>query len=251
MFQPDLKRASAVAILLLCSACATLPPGAGGSADDPLESFNRGVYRFNDAFDRALLKPVAKGYKAVTPNPVRQGIGNLLANLGYPAVIINNLLQGKVGNAVSDTGRFLLNSTIGVAGLFDVATPAGLEAHNEDFDQTLAVWGVPRGPYLTLPFLGPSSVRGAFARPVDFWTNATRYLDDASVEDKLVILSVVDARESLLALEDQIDASNDPYIFIRESYLQNREYLIYDGNPPEDEMFEDIPEDDFEGLDDF
>lgn len=251
MFQRSLVRALVAPALLACAACATTPSGGVGNPGDPLEPLNRGIYRFNDAFDRALLKPVAKGYKAVTPNPVRQGIGNLLANLGYPTVIVNNLLQGKIGAAVSDTGRFLLNSTIGVAGLFDVATPAGLQAHNEDFDQTLAVWGVPRGPYLTLPFLGPSSVRGAFARPLDFWTDTTRYLDDSSVEDKLVVLSIIDARASLLPLEEQIEASNDPYIFVRESYLQNREYLIYDGNPPEDDLFDDVSEDDLEGLDDF
>ena len=251
MPQPILKRALAAPALLLCAACATTAPAGSGSPDDPWESFNRGVYRFNDALDRALLKPIARGYKAVTPNPVRRGIGNMLANLAYPTVIVNNVLQGKVGDAVSDSGRFLLNSTVGVAGLFDVATPAGLQKHDEDFDQTLAVWGVPRGPYLTLPFLGPSSVRGAFARPVDFWTNARRYLDDASIEDKLIVLDIIDARESLLALDDQVEASSDPYIFIRESYLQNREFRIYDGNPPEDDLFDDISDEELDDLDDF
>jgi phospholipid-binding lipoprotein MlaA len=251
MPSPHLKRVIAVTALIACTACASTPSG-GRSRDDPWESFNRGVYRFNDTFDRALTKPLAKGYRAVTPNPVRQGIGNMLANLAYPAVIINDLLQGKVGDAVSDSGRFLLNSTIGVAGLFDVATPAGLQEHDEDFDQTLAVWGLPSGPYVMVPFLGPSTVRGIVAgRPVSFWTNATRYLDNSSLEDKLVVLSIIDARASLLAVEDQIEASSDPYIFIRESYLQNREFKIYDGNPPEDDLLEDLSDEDLDELDDF
>ncbi|MEK7787875.1 MAG: VacJ family lipoprotein, partial [Chloroflexota bacterium] len=161
--------------LLALSACGTVPnrpaedgaPSNGNaqtgaangeqdSSRDPLEGFNRAMYTFNDKFDRYLLKPVAKGYRAITPKPVSKSISNFFRNLHDPGIMLNNLLQGKPGQAASDLGRFLVNSTVGIAGLFDVATKWGLQKHNEDFGQTLAVWGVGDGPYLVLPFFGPS-----------------------------------------------------------------------------------------------
>ena len=181
---------------------------------------------------------MAKGYRKVTPALARQGVGNFFSNLAYPAVIVNNLLQGKAGAALSDTGRLLVNTTVGLGGLLDVASDIGLEEHDEDFGQTLAVWGVPAGPYVVLPFLGPSTLRDAVTRPADAALNGLYYVDDASVRDKLVVLDIIDLRARLLVAESQIESSNDPYLFVRESYLQRREYLIYDGDPPMDDFFE-------------
>lgn len=225
------------AVALLIGGCATqdTPPGI---TPDPLEPVNRVTYQFNDAVDTVLLKPVARGYKAVTPSLVRQGVGNFFTNLGYPFVIFNNLLQGKPGAAVSDTGRLLINTTVGLGGILDVASDVGLEKHNEDLGQTLAVWGVPAGPYVVLPFLGPATLRDAVSRPADIGFNGLYYVNDRSVRDKLFVLEIIDMRARLLPLESQIEASTDPYLFVRESYLQRREFLIYDGNPPEDDFFE-------------
>lgn len=218
---------------------------AGESSSDPWEGFNRRVTSFNDGADRILLKPLAKGYQAITPDPLERGVSNVFSNLAYPGVIINNLLQGKPVDALKDSGRFVINSTIGFAGLFDVAGKSGLPEHNEDFGQTLAKWGVPSGPYLVLPFLGPSTLRDALSMPADRSTNLIEHLGNSSLEDKLTVLQIISLRASLLSLDEQINAANDPYLFVREAYLQRREYLIYDGNPPVDEAFFDI-EDDFD-----
>lgn len=228
-----------LAILLapLLAGCASQPEYPGATPD-PLEPVNRVTYQFNDAFDRVLLKPVAKGYKKVTPGLFRQGVGNFFSNLGYPFVIFNNLLQAKPGAALSDTGRLVVNTTVGLGGLIDVASDIGLEEHNEDLGQTLAVWGVPAGPYIVLPFLGPATLRDAISRPADIGFNGLYYINDRSVRDKLFVLQIVDMRARLLTADSQIEASNDPYLFVRSSYLQRREYLIYDGNPPMDDFFE-------------
>lgn len=235
----------ACAIASGCATSGTVP------SSDSWEGFNRGVYGFNTVADKILVKPLAKGYKFVTPDIVERGVNNVFGNLGYPVVIVNNLLQGKPGTALKDTGRFLLNSTVGVAGIFDVATPAGLPANNEDFGQTLAVWGVPSGPYVVLPFLGPSTLRDALTLPADQALDVRTHLDNTSIEDKLIVLQIISIRARLLALDEQINASNDPYIFVREAYLQNRNFVIYDGEPPEQaEDFE--LEDDFDAdLEDF
>ncbi|HKL63208.1 MAG TPA: VacJ family lipoprotein [Woeseiaceae bacterium] len=221
----------------LLGGCASQPEYPGATPD-PLEPVNRVTYQFNDTFDRFLLKPVAKGYKKVTPSLVRQGVGNFFGNLGYPFVIFNNLLQGKPGAAVSDTGRLLVNTTVGLGGLIDVASDIGLEEHKEDLGQTLAVWGVPAGPYVVIPFLGPATLRDAVSRPADIGFNGLYYIDDRSLRDKLFVLEIIDMRARLLAADSQIEASNDPYLFVRSSYLQRREYLIYDGDPPMDDFFE-------------
>lgn len=226
--------AAAGCLLAGCAAQAT-PPGI---TPDPLEKINRVTYGFNDAFDEVLLKPVAKGYKNVTPPLVRRGVGNFFDNLREPYIIVNSLLQGKPGGALAGTGRLLVNSTVGLGGLIDVGSDLGLEKRDEDFGQTLAVWGVPRGPYIVLPFLGPSSPRDAFGQLGDLGLNGVRFINDTSARDKLTVLAIVDIRARLLPLESQIESSNDPYLFVRESYLQRREYLIYDGYPPEDDFFE-------------
>ncbi|MEJ2604120.1 MAG: VacJ family lipoprotein [Gammaproteobacteria bacterium] len=227
-----------IATFLMLGGCASQETQPG-ITPDPLEKINRATYQFNDVVDSAVLKPIAKGYKKVTPALVRRGVGNFFNNLQTPRIALNNLLQGKPGAALSDMGRLVVNSTVGLGGLIDVASDLGLEEHEEDLGQTFAVWGIPQGPYLVLPFLGPSSPRDAFGQLGALGLSGIRYIDNTSVRDKLWILGFIDVRARLLAVESQIEASNDPYLFVRESYLQRREYLIYDGNPPMDDFFED------------
>ena len=233
-----LRAAAAIVIAMLAAGCAATPGRT--TPEDRWEGLNRGVYKFNDAVDRAALKPVAKGYRAVTPRWLRTGIGNFIGNLEYPATVVNQFLQGKVKMGLRDTGRFLLNSTLGVAGIFDVATPVGLEANDEDLGQTLAVWGVGSGPYVTLPFFGPSTVRDAPSRLVDFFFDPFTYTDvpwEAVWGER--VLDAVHTRSELLPLDDTLKRTYDPYAFIRDSWLQRREFEIFDGNPPP-ETLEDI-----------
>lgn len=235
------------ATLPIVAAC--LYACAGGDtrvAHDPLEPLNRGIYEFNDITDRVLLKPVARGYKKIVPSFMRRGVTNFSDNLATPGSALNNFLQGKPARGFDDLARFLFNSTIGIGGLIDVASSGGLEEYNEDFGQTLAVWGVPNGPYIVMPFRGPSTLRDAFAMPVDIWTDPLYHYDDSSVRDKVYVLRIINLRSRLLTAESLIEDSRDPYITIRESYLQNRNYVIHDGDPPVDEDFYD----DFEDFDD-
>ncbi|MGH8663254.1 MAG: MlaA family lipoprotein, partial [Burkholderiales bacterium] len=201
---------------------------------DPLEQFNRGVYSFNDTLDNVVLKPVATGYRTVTPQFVRTGVRNFFSNLDDVTVVINGVLQFKIPQALSDTGRFILNSTVGLLGFIDVATHLGLEKHNEDFGQTLGYWGVGSGPYLVLPFLGPSSFRDGVGRFVDaFYTDVVWYIDHIRTRNILVGTRVVSNREALLDSEKILEAAAlDRYSFIRDAYLQRRRNLVYDGSPP-------------------
>ncbi|HTU65346.1 MAG TPA: VacJ family lipoprotein [Steroidobacteraceae bacterium] len=213
---------------LLIAGCATVPSGKPDPRD-PWEGFNRASYKFNDALDRAVAKPVAKGYKKVTPKFVRTGISNFFANLDTVPTIINDVLQGKIKQAGHDSGRFLLNSTVGLGGLFDPASAAGMERNDEDFGQTLGKWGVKSGPYLMLPVLGPSTVRDAMAKPVDSYSSPLTYLQDDSTRYIIRGIEVIDLRADLLSLDAQIEGSYDKYAFIRNAWLQRREYLVTDG----------------------
>jgi phospholipid-binding lipoprotein MlaA len=234
-----LRLAALLFVALIAAGCATAPGRTVN--DDRFEGFNRGVYRFNDSIDRAALKPVAKAYKAVTPRFVRAGIGNMVSNIEYTSTILNQFLQGKPKQGLRDTGRFLLNTTLGVAGLFDVATAVGLEANDEDFGQTLAVWGVPSGPYLTLPFFGPSTVRDAPGRVVGFFTDALTYVDIPwEVRWGERALDVVNTRAELLMVDPTLQRAYDPYAFIRDAWIQQREFQIFDGNPPPEQLEEDF-----------
>lgn len=194
---------------------------------DPWQGYNRTVFEFNDAIDRAVLKPVAQGYQNVTPRIARSSVDNFFGNLDDVDNAVNNTLQGKVGAGLSDVSRVLINSTLGVGGLFDIASELGLEKHEEDFGQTLAVWGVPRGPYFVVPFMGPSTVSDTLGRPVGSWLDPLRYYYPVDHRNMLFGLRFIDDREGLLASERMI--SGDRYIFIRDAYLQRREYLINDG----------------------
>ncbi len=264
LFQ-SLRYLSLVTVILGVTACGTVPmQGEGGDAvpptaasaqpttpapsnGDPLEGFNRAMYGFNDYFDRYLLKPVAKGYRAVMPEFARTGVSNFFSNLKDPGIMVNNLLQGKPKDSASDLGRFLVNSTLGIYGLFDVATHMGLEKHNEDFGQTFAVWGVPDGPYLVLPILGPSNFRDGFGEIPDWYMLPTTHMEEQSTASKLFALRLVNRRAQLLDESDILDeaAGQDPYVFIREAYRQRRINLIYDGDPPtaqpDPSLFEEDP----------
>ena len=243
-------RALLLLLLLGTSGCATLPEGTERSEKDPWERYNRTVYNFNDTIDKAVLRPVAKGYRAVTPDPVEHGISNFFSNLTYPVVVINQFLQGDVGDGFRDTGRFIVNSVVGLGGIFDPATHIGLEANNEDFGQTLAVWGVPAGPYFVLPFLGPSTVRDAAGTYAD--TEISPVFEYFEEPDRYYLLGlrVVDLRAQLLDLDSQLGNTYDPYTFMRDAFLQRREYLVNDGSMPQQDYYDDIY-DDFESFDDF
>lgn len=201
---------------------------------DPIEGFNRAVYAFNDVFDKYLLAPVARGYRWALPRVVRDRFASFFSNLREPMNMFNNLLQGKPYDALTDTGRLLANSTIGLLGLWDVATPLGLPKHDEDFGQTLAVWGVPDGPYLVLPFLGPSNFRDGPAKIVNWFTLPQTYVEDSAVTWALFGMELIDTRAQLLDATDILEQAGgaDPYAFLREAYRQQRRSLVYDGNPP-------------------
>jgi len=230
-----LLKVSILSTILVLSGCATTSSSA--SNNDPYEGYNRAMYSFNDAFDSAILKPAAKGYDAVLPDPIQKGVSNFFSNLNEITVILNDLLQLKFGQAFDDTGRFLLNSTVGIAGIFDVAGYAGHEGHDEDFGQTLGVWGVEPGPYVVLPFFGPRNVRDSFGLVADIYTDPVTHVDDNGARNALVALEVIDARANLLGVKKVLDeAALDEYSYVRDAYLQRRQNLVYDGNPPEEEF---------------
>lgn len=213
--------------LMVLGGCATTNPR------DPLEPMNRVVYSFNDGVDTVLFKPLSEGYRAVVPSFVRTGISNFFANINDILIALNNLLQGKVGSAVSDLGRVLVNTTIGVAGLFDVASDFGLEKHNEDFGQTLGYWGIGDGPYLVLPLLGPSSLRDTLGRFVDAKTDPVGYVHSVRLRNSLWGARFLNQRAELLDTSNLLEtAALDPYEFLRDAYLQRRRNLVHDGSPP-------------------
>jgi phospholipid-binding lipoprotein MlaA len=201
---------------------------------DPWQGMNRGIYKFNDALDRAILKPVAKGYDKVVPKPIDKGIDNIFSNIGDVVVLFNDILQLKFKQSASDTGRLIVNSTLGLAGIFDVASPLGMPKHNEDFGQTLGHWGAPSGPYLVLPFLGPSSLRDGIGILPDGLIDGIT-LNEIGIDEPREILVysgifTINLRQNLLGVGDLLDHSGaDPYIFLRESYLQRRKNLVSDG----------------------
>ncbi|MDE2260843.1 MAG: VacJ family lipoprotein [Betaproteobacteria bacterium] len=220
--------------VFLIAGCASLPQGSAASDRDPMESYNRAMYSFNDTLDRAVLQPVARGYVAITPDLVRTGISNFFNNIGDLAVFVNDFLQGKAKQGLADGGRFVMNTTIGLLGVFDVATPAGLPRHREDFGQTLAVWGWDNSTYLVLPLLGPSTVRDTLGlvgdTPLGLYTNL--HTTNTKLAE-IFAFETVNTRSNLLAASNVLEtAALDPYAFVRDAYLQRRRNLIYDGHPP-------------------
>lgn len=229
---PAKAKVFACTLALLASGCAT-----NGDPRDPLEPMNRAIYHFNDGFDQLLVKPAAELYTGrLIPEFVRTGLRNFFSNINDVIVGVNNLLQGKFADAGNDVGRIVINSTAGILGFRDVATDAGLPKNQEDFGQTLGVWGFGDGPYIVLPILGPSSARDTVGWVGDIYTWPITYVTPHSDRAKLVVLRFVGIRADLLAASKVLEAAAlDPYIFVRDAYLQRRRNLVYDGNPPREE----------------
>ena len=201
---------------------------------DPWEGFNRGSFAVNEAIDKAVLTPLAKGYQAVTPSFIRSGVSNAFGNVGDVGSGLNNMLQGKPDRALSDFGRVLVNSTLGILGLFDVASPMGLDKNNEDFGQTLGRWGVGSGPYLVLPLLGPSTLRDAIGRVPDRYTSYSHQVEHVPTSNSLLGLDIIRTRAELLVTGKTLEeASLDKYQFLRDAFLQRRLSQVYDGKVPQ------------------
>ena len=223
----------AFVLALIVTGCATQ------NNRDPLESINRGVYKFNDVADKAIFKPVATVYKTITPSPVRTGVNNFFGNINTFISTINNLLQFKFSNAFSEAGRFVINTTFGIGGLIDLASMDNIPKHKEDFGQTLGYLGVGNGPYLVLPILGPSTVRDTTGLVVDGYAfDPIGYLHDSDhVAESNILrgMQFIDKRAELLTASDLLDnASLDPYAFMRDAYLQRRASQVQDGMTPSD-----------------
>ena len=221
-----------LAQLSVCASVLLVPFAAQAAEDDPWESINRPIFTFNDTVDTYALKPLAQGYQFITPQFVEDGIHNFFRNIGDVGNLANNVLQLKPYQAGVDTARLLVNTTFGVLGVIDVGTKMGLQRSDEDFGQTLGYWGVGSGPYVMLPLLGPSTLRDAPSRYVDSYTEPYRYMSDIPTRNSAMGLDIVDTRASLLSAEKLING--DKYTFIRNAYLQNREFKVKDGKVVDD-----------------
>ncbi|MEC5386694.1 VacJ family lipoprotein [Uliginosibacterium sp. H3] len=231
MAKAVLRLVAGLALLLSLAGCAT-----GSNPKDPWEPVNRKIFVFNDTLDSWVLRPVAKGYDAAAPLPVRSGVSNAIANVDDVWIGLNNILQGKPLQGLGDFGRFLINSTLGVAGLFDVASELGLDKHEEDFGQTLGVWGVGDGPYVMLPFFGPRTLRDAGGFAVDFAAGPFGYIKDIPARNIARGVRVVSERADLLSAEGAFDAAAiDRYAYLRDFYLSRRKSLVRDGKRVRDE----------------
>jgi len=213
-----------VFLLVLSLLCVT---SVHAQNSDPWQTTNERIFRFNDYFDQLLVKPVARTYTLFVPRIARQGVGNFFSNIDDINVFVNNLLQLKLQDAASDSGRFVINSTLGIAGIFDFATGFGLEKHEEDFGQTLGRWGVGSGPYVMLPVFGASNLRDSVGLAMDTLFNPIQYSEQEELKLSVFMLREIDSRAGLLALDDLI--TGDRYLFIREAYIQRREFLVSDG----------------------
>ncbi len=231
-------RLALVVVVSVSGGCSSLAKPAAESElaaaeNDPFEGFNRAMFRFNEGFDDVLLEPIARGYVKVLPQFLRDRFRGAFLNLLEPTTIVNDVLQGKFVQALDDTLRFGVNTTVGLLGMFDVASKIGLPRHEEDFGQTFAVWGFGDGPYLVLPFYGPTNVRdGIGLIPQFFYLDPRIQLDENNIYWGLLIWDVIDTRSNLLGASRVLDLQLDPYLFLRESYRQRRLNLIHDGNPP-------------------
>lgn len=220
-------------LMLLLTGCATSKTTLSDPEIDPWEPYNRKVHAFNDGFDRAIFRPVASAYDKVMPDAPQRGVRNFFRNLNYPVTFLNLLAQGKFEESFTATGRFVVNSTFGLLGFFDVASKTNVPDYHEDLGQTLAVWGWTDSRYLVVPFLGPFTVRDLGGRGIVGYFDPVAY---AMRENDLywpIALDLITVRAELLPFQSDIDNANDPYIFVRDVYLQNREFNIYDEEPPE------------------
>jgi phospholipid-binding lipoprotein MlaA len=223
----------ALLLLLLC-ACAS-QPSTRSDPRDPWERVNRATYTFNDKFDKAIFRPVARGYRNGVPHFVQTGIRNAFDNVDTTIVMLNDLLQGQLTPFMHDTSRLLVNTVIGVGGLFDPATAMGLEKGDRDFGQTLGKWGVGSGPYLVLPFLGPSDVRDTFGRTADAFSTPRTYIRNSYWNYGSWLLNAVDTRSRYLEADQVLDSAYDPYAFLRNAYLQNRAFKVRGSNSRNEE----------------
>ena len=210
--------------------CATLPPGERDPRDH-FERFNRTMYRFDTSLDHAILRPVARGYVKITPAPVRRDISNFLNNLTYTKTIVNDILQARFRDFGSDVARLVVNTTVGLGGLFDPATRLGLAKHDADFGQTLGKWGVPTGSYLVLPLLGPSDVRDAIGTLADRFMTVEGYINGTASSSSLFAAHAIDARAKALPTDSTVERAYDPYAFVRSAWFQHRAYKVHEGNP--------------------
>jgi phospholipid-binding lipoprotein MlaA len=227
-----LRCVTIILLALALGACSTRQVAPDAPDIDPWESYNRKMHAFNMGFDRVLMRPIARGYDAVMPDAPQRGVRNFFRNLAYPVTFLNLLLQGKFEESANATGRFLVNSTLGVFGFFDVASKGGLERYDEDLGQTLAVWGWKDSRYLVMPFLGPYTVRDLLGRSFYGYFHPISYRVREYDDYSLLVIDLITLRAELLPFQEQIDNANDPYVLIRDVYLQNREFEIYDGDPP-------------------
>ena len=249
---PSMNHTLAAALALACTlpGCASLPPGTTRDPRDHAERFNRSMYKFNTALDHAVLRPVARGYVKVTPRPVRRGISNFFSNLGYTKTIGNDIFQGQIRDFGSDVGRFVVNTTVGVGGVFDPATRFGLDKHDRDFGQTLGKWGLPAGSYLMLPLLGPSDVRDAFGLIPDRFMSIDGQISNLPLEVSLTATDKVNGRADLLPFDHVLDEAYDPYGLVRSIWFQKRDHKVhgdaipYQMLPAEDDDKAPTPEDD-------
>lgn len=234
-------------LALACGGCASTGARGTSEVNDPFEGANRAIFKFNRTADRFVLRPVASGYHTITPDPLERSIGRFFVNLSSPIVIVSDLLQGKFKQAGADTGRFLLNSTVGLLGFLDVAAHVGLEFHDEDFGQTLGRWGLEQGPYFLVPIFGPYTLRDGVGRILELPFELLNHYDNDDVRRKLVLLYYIDKRTGLLAIDDALANAFDPYLFVRDAYLQRRRYLVYDGDPPffEEDFADEYSEEEF------
>ncbi len=224
-----------VRVMLVCAVAVVAGAGCAtsGNPKDPIEGFNRAMFAFNEGLDSAVIKPVATGYDAVLPVPVQTGVTNFFANIADLFIAVNNLLQGKVGDGVSDLGRVAVNSTIGILGLIDVASEMGMEKHNEDFGQTFGRWGVGEGAYVVLPIFGSRNVRDTVGLVLDVKTDPVANVDRVRTRNALLVLRAVNDRANLLPADKVIEeAALDKYAYLRSAYQQRRRNLVHDGNPP-------------------
>ena len=229
-----MKRLLALLVVILATGCAT----TGGEADerDPFEGFNRGVFKFNDALDNAVVRPVASTYRDWVHPEIRDRVRNFFANIAEPVIGVNNILQGKFEDGFLDFVRFAFNSTVGLFGLHDIATDMGYEKHDEDFGQTFGVWGFGSGPYLVLPFLGPSSIRDGAGVTANLFADPLTHVAPDALQISAYALRFVQVRSDLLDASRLLEeAALDRYVFLRDAYLQRRRNQVYDGRPPREE----------------
>lgn len=233
IFQRRLLRITLPLLIAGLAGCASQQATMTDPERDPWEAYNRKIHSFNMGIDKAIVRPVAKGYDAIMPDAPQRGVRNFFRNLNYPVTFLNLILQGKFEESLTATGRFLMNSTVGLAGFFDVATKVEIPEYKEDFGQTLAVWGWKDSRYLVMPVFGPYTARDFIGRSFYGYFHPISYVAREYNNYIPLVVDLITLRAELLPFQAELDAASDPYVLVRDVYLQNREYNIYDGDPPQ------------------